>query len=240
MDSHASDAESQDRWQEASGRDPGSAAGCCDTAASCGHYGKACDEGDGADCTRRGSRDGDARRDQFPLPLSFSLFVQLVAGSFCCGAAACMAPVWLLPRVALAFVALGGFSRLYLRFQKPSGQLRVPPIKILVYTAAAIAVNLLVGCAAMAATAAHVAWKTIEYGVGREPRRWYATLGGLALDGLELGALALQMILMTQWVFGEFSVMPVMTTMGMMFTLFHNFSLFVSTDDPLFWRDDAE
>eukprot|EP00284_Hemiselmis_tepida_P017336 CAMPEP_0174916586 /NCGR_PEP_ID=MMETSP1355-20121228/1897_1 /TAXON_ID=464990 /ORGANISM="Hemiselmis tepida, Strain CCMP443" /LENGTH=239 /DNA_ID=CAMNT_0016161597 /DNA_START=21 /DNA_END=740 /DNA_ORIENTATION=+ len=234
--------EGQNRSLHAScgGEDTDGAAGCSDTTAASRHGWASCEEADGSDCGRRSPSPGGVPRDKFPLPVSFSLFVQLVVGSFCCGAAACMAPVWLLLRVALAFVALGGFSRLYLRFRKPSLQLRVPPLKIVMYTAAAIAANLLVGCAAIVATAAHMAWKAIEYGIGREPRRWYATLGGLALDGLELGALALQMILMTQWVFGEFSVMPVMTTMGMMFTLFHNFSLFVATEDALFWREDTE
>lgn len=155
-----------------------------------------------------------------------------------------MAPVWLLARVALAMVAIGGFLRLYWHFRKPQVQLRWPPIRLLLATAAAtaatLAASVVVAAVAMVATAAHVCWRAaIDYGVGREPRRWYSTLGGLILDGLELGALLLQMMFMTQWVCGEFSVMPVMTTMGMMFTLMHNFSLFVATEDPLFWREDV-
>jgi hypothetical protein len=59
---------------------------------------------------------------------------------------------------------------------------------------------------------------------------------GLAVDLLERGALLLQMLLMTQWVFGEFSVMPVMSTMGMMFALLHNYG---ETADRLLWWDEA-
>ncbi len=47
-----------------------------------------------------------------------------------------------------------------------------------------------------------------------------------------------------QWVFGEFSVMPVMTTMGMLFTLFHNVHCYVGAHNladagELFWWEGA-
>ena len=41
---------------------------------------------------------------------------------------------------------------------------------------------------------------------------------------------------MTQWVFGQFSVMPVMATMGMMFALLHNFG---SNTGSLLWAEDV-
>eukprot|EP00291_Cryptomonas_curvata_P022492 CAMPEP_0172159268 /NCGR_PEP_ID=MMETSP1050-20130122/4865_1 /TAXON_ID=233186 /ORGANISM="Cryptomonas curvata, Strain CCAP979/52" /LENGTH=265 /DNA_ID=CAMNT_0012828815 /DNA_START=137 /DNA_END=933 /DNA_ORIENTATION=- len=107
-------------------------------------------------------------------------------------------------------------------------------------TAAAVAAT-----TAMMVTAAAVYWRAAwDYGVGRERRRWYANLGAFALELAELGALLLQMILMTQWVFGEFSVMPVMTTMGMLFTLFHNVHCYVGAHNladagELFWWEGA-
>jgi hypothetical protein len=47
-----------------------------------------------------------------------------------------------------------------------------------------------------------------------------------------------------QWVFGEFSVMPVMTSMGMLFTLFHNVNCYVGAHNladtgELFWWEGA-
>lgn len=49
------------------------------------------------------------------LPVSFAILAQLLVGSFCC-TALCLscAPIWLVPRVLLALVAIGGFARLYL------------------------------------------------------------------------------------------------------------------------------
>ena len=49
---------------------------------------------------------------------------------------------------------------------------------------------------------------------------------------------------MLQWVFGEFSVMPVMTSMGMLFTLFHNVHCYVGAHNladtgELFWWEGA-
>ena len=49
---------------------------------------------------------------------------------------------------------------------------------------------------------------------------------------------------MLQWVFGEFSVMPVMTSMGMLFTLFHNVHCYVGAHNladtgELIWWEGA-
>ena len=54
-----------------------------------------------------------ARRREFGLPVGKYMVFNLLVGSVCCGAASMMAPVWLLARVALAFVAMGGFLRLF-------------------------------------------------------------------------------------------------------------------------------
>jgi hypothetical protein len=74
-----------------------------------------------------------------------------------------------------------------------------------------------------------------DYGLAPQRRRWFSTLAGLGVDILELGALMLQMLLMTQWVFGEFSIMPVMSTLGMMFALLHNFHGY----SEVFWWEGA-
>ena len=81
------------------------------------------------------------------------------------------------------------------------------------------------------ATAARMCYRAaVDYGTRNvEPQRW----AGLGLEALERGALLLQMLLMTQWVFGEFSVMPVMTTLGMMFALLHN------CGGTLLWWEEA-
>jgi len=202
-----------------------------------------------------------SNRRQFPVPVSFRLAVQLVVGSFCCMAAAMQAtePIWLLLRLLLGLVSIGGFTRLFGRRRTPPLYRRpqIPMTYIANYTnyvkiaLVAVAATLAATAAAVAATtamivtAAAVYWRAAwDYGVGRERRRWYANLGAFALELAELGALLLQMILMTQWVFGEFSVMPVMTTMGMLFTLFHNVHCYVGAHNladagELFWWEGA-
>ena len=151
-------------------------------------------------------------RRNFPVPVSFRLAVQLVVGSFCCMAAAMQAtePVWLLLRVLLALVSIGGFTRLFGRCRAPLfySQTQIPVLCIanylkiaLVAMAASVAATAatLAATIAMMVTAATVYWRAAwDYGVGREQRRWYANLGSFVLDLLELGALLLQMVLMTQ------------------------------------------
>lgn len=159
----------------------------------------------------------------------------LAVGSFCCAAAATKmraSPVWLpqLLRVLLALVALCGFARLFSKHlwqMMPQRALRI----VVAYIAATALSSAAVTVAAViaVATAARMYVRAaVDYGTRNEPRRWVS----VALDLLERGALLLQMILMTQWVFGEFSVMPVMTTMGMMFALLHN------CGGILYWEDD--
>jgi hypothetical protein len=153
-----------------------------------------------------------AVRRNFPVPVSFRLAVQLVVGSFCCMAAAMQAtePVWLLLRASLALVSIGGFTRLFGRCRAPPlyRQTQIPMLCIanylkiaLVAITASVAATAATFAAtiAMMMTAATVYWRAAwDYGVGRERRRWYANLGGFVLDLLELGALLLQMVLMTQ------------------------------------------
>ena len=153
-----------------------------------------------------------SNRRQFPVPVSFRLAVQLVVGSFCCMALAMQAtePVWLLMRILLALVSIAGFTRLFGRCRTPLfyRQTQIPVLCIanyikiaLVAVAASVAATAatLAATTAMIVTAATVYWRAAwDYGVGRERRRWYANLGSFVLDLLELGALLLQMILMTQ------------------------------------------
>eukprot|EP00277_Geminigera_cryophila_P015139 CAMPEP_0179446240 /NCGR_PEP_ID=MMETSP0799-20121207/29642_1 /TAXON_ID=46947 /ORGANISM="Geminigera cryophila, Strain CCMP2564" /LENGTH=315 /DNA_ID=CAMNT_0021234997 /DNA_START=233 /DNA_END=1180 /DNA_ORIENTATION=- len=168
-----------------------------------------------------------------PRPGAGAGLMGLAVGSFCCAAAATKMRASPVVCVALAVIALCGFARL---FSKHVGQI-VPqrPLRIvLAYGAAAAISSAAVTVAAViaVATAARMYFRAaVDYGTRNEQRRWV----GVALDFLERGALLLQMILMTQWVFGEFSVMPVMTTMGMMFALLHNCG---SNAQTLLWVDD--
>jgi len=170
----------------------------------------------------------------------------LAVGSFCCAAAATKMrashewPPQLL-RLALAIVALCGFSTFFARlFSKHAHELwaGLPqhPFRIVLAYIAATAISsaaVTVAAVIAVATAARVYFRAaVDYGTRNEPQRWM----GLAVDLLERGALLLQMLLMTQWVFGEFSVMPVMSTMGMMFALLHNYG---ETADRLLWWDEA-
>jgi hypothetical protein len=156
-----------------------------------------------------------SNRRQFPVPVSFRLAVQLVVGSFCCMAAAMQAtePIWLLLRLLLGLVSIGGFIRLFGRRRTPPFYRRpqIPMMFIANYTnyvkiaIVAVAATVAATAAAVAATtammvtAAAVYWRAAwDYGVGRERRRWYANLGAFVLELSELGALLLQMILMTQ------------------------------------------
>lgn len=50
--------------------------------------------------------------------------------------------------------------------------IRIPPLNIIAVYAAVAVSHFAVGCVAIAAAAMHMAWRAIEYGVGREPRRW--------------------------------------------------------------------
>lgn len=164
----------------------------------------------------------------------------LAVGSFCCAAAATKmrASHECLPqmlRAALALIAICGFARLFSTFV-PLQQILQRPLRIVLAYVAATAISsaaLTVAAVIAVATAARMYFRAaVDYGTRNEPQRWV----GLAVDLLERGALLLQMILMTQWVFGEFSVMPVMTTMGMMFALLHNCGGNYHT--LLWWQDD--
>lgn len=183
------------------------------------------------------------------------LVVGSLVGSFCCAGAAIkmrLDPTFWLPwllRFGLAFLAICGFAQ-YMRQLSGSRQIR-----IIVATIAATAISTAVATAAavIAVTTAAAMYvrsgvsysvRTVAEGARPALRRRYELLG-LGVDILELGALLLQMILMTHWVFGEFSVIPVMTTMGMMFALLHNVHSYAEvlhlTDgqDPVVWWEDA-
>ena len=151
-------------------------------------------------------------RRRFPVQVSFRLAVQLVVGSFCCMALAMQGtePVWLLMRILLAVVSIAGFSRLFESCRAPPlyRRTQIPMLCIANYfkivlvagaaTVAATAATI-AATTAMMVTAAAVYWRAAwDYGVGRERRRWYANLGSFVLELMELGALLLQMILMTQ------------------------------------------
>jgi len=183
------------------------------------------------------------------------LVVGSLVGSFCCAGAAIkmrLDQVFWLPwvlRIGLAGLALCGFAQ-YMRQLSGSRQIR-----ILVATIAATAISTAVATAAAVIAVTTAVAMYIRSGVtysvrnvteAARPalRRRYELLG-LGVDILELGALLLQMILMTHWVFGEFSVIPVMTTMGMMFALLHNVHSYAEvlhlTDgqDPVVWWEEA-
>ncbi len=149
-----------------------------------------------------------ARRARRAAPSGASAgLMGLAVGSFCCAAAATKmraSPVWLpqLLRVALAVIALCGFVRL---FSKHIGQImQQRPLRIVIAYVAATAISsaaVTVAAVIAVATAARMYFRAaVDYGTRNEPQRWF-TLG---VELLERGALLLQMILMTQWVFGEF------------------------------------
>jgi hypothetical protein len=149
-----------------------------------------------------------ARRARRAAPTGASAgLMGLAVGSFCCAAAATKmraSPVWLpqLLRVALAVIALCGFVRL---FSKHIGQIMPQrPLRIVIAYVAATAISsaaVTVAAVIAVATAARMYFRAaVDYGTRNEPQRWF-TLG---VELLERGALLLQMLLMTQWVFGEF------------------------------------
>mmetsp|Transcript_42849 Transcript_42849/g.67168 ORF Transcript_42849/g.67168 Transcript_42849/m.67168 type:complete len:259 (+) Transcript_42849:949-1725(+) len=151
----------------------------------------------------------------------------LLVGSFCCAAAATkmrLDPGWgpELLRAGLALFGLCGFITFFGRHVAQ----RTWKLRWIVATAAATALSTAAATWAAAiavVTAATMYLRTaVRRGLEGEHRRWIYTLMGVGTDLLELGALLLQMILMTQWVFGEFSVMPVMATTSMMFALIHS------------------
>jgi len=185
-----------------------------------------------------------------------TLVVQLLFLSFCCLAAAIkmqLDPVFVGRQVfpvGLAVLGVWGFAR-YAR--QLSGTRQGRQLRIIIATIAATAISTAAATAATiiaVATAATMYIRAaLNYSVrrlseGRRQRRRWEVLG-LGVEVLELGALLLQMILMTHWVFGEFSVVPVMTTMGMMFALLHNVHSYAEefgladAQDPVVWWEEA-
>lgn len=172
-----------------------------------------------------------ARRARQAAPRGASAgLMGLAVGSFCCAAAATKmraSPVWLpqLLRVALAVIALCGFVRL---FSKHIGQIMPQrPLRIVIAYVAATAISsaaVTVAAVIAVATAARMYFRAaVDYGTRNEPQRWF----GLAVELLERGALLLQMLLMTQWVFGEFRSAPV-TTPALALLYARSCSLFLS------------
>ncbi|EKX31514.1 hypothetical protein GUITHDRAFT_166868 [Guillardia theta CCMP2712] len=131
--------------------------------------------------------------------------VGLAVGSFCCAAAATkmrVEPVWLpiLFRVFLAMLAVGGFVRLFARrYVSPTRwhRMRIFLAYFVALTMSSVAATIATVIAVITAIRMYLK-AAVDYGVGSEQRRWFSTIIGLSVDVLELGALMLQMILMTQ------------------------------------------
>ena len=147
-------------------------------------------------------------RREFSVRVSLHLAVQLVVGSFCCMAAAIQVTErgCLLLRIVLALVSVGGFIRLFGPRRTPLlyRRTKIPMLCIANYVKLAIfavAATLAATAATLAASVAMMVTGATFYwraACSRERRRWYANVAGFVQDLLELGALLLQMILMTQ------------------------------------------
>uniref|UniRef100_A0A6T7SNZ5 Uncharacterized protein n=2 Tax=Hanusia phi TaxID=3032 RepID=A0A6T7SNZ5_9CRYP len=183
------------------------------------------------DCTRHGS-DAAAKAG----------LIGLLVGSSCCAAAAAKmrtdsSPFFTFIRISLALISLCGLCRVLDRTIRSFNQLRYFRF-LFAYVVAMTASSAVATLATLIAvlTAARMCFRTaLEYSFGKDPYKWLLSMASVAAECLELGALILQMILMAQWVFGEFSVMPVLSSMGVMFTLLHHLNSYAP--ESLWWED---
>ncbi|EKX35568.1 hypothetical protein GUITHDRAFT_155453 [Guillardia theta CCMP2712] len=168
--------------------------------------------------------------------------VGLLVGSACCAAAAAKmrtdsSPLFTFFRICLALISICGFCRAFVRVVRPYNQLHYFRF-LFAYVVAMTASSAVATLATLIAvvTAIRMCFKTaLEYSVGKDPQKWLLSVASIAAECLEVGALILQMILMAQWVFGEFSVMPVLSSMSVMFTLLHHLNSFAP--ESLWWED---